>query len=65
MTPDQKPTTITEWDVSEKPRPEGATDEHLLADADAAGMTWDLATENPPHAGYTGYLPHPERQKPE
>jgi hypothetical protein len=35
--------------------------EEWMGELDAPTSTdWDLAVENPPHEGYTGYLPHPE-----
>jgi hypothetical protein len=58
-----KPVYITEWALS--PLPEGATDSHLLEDADMPLSTdWDIAVENPPHEGYDGPLPHPDLPKP-
>ena len=37
---------VTEWDGL-SPLPEGATDAHLLEDADAL-PTWDITRESPP-----------------
>ena len=60
----QKPGSITEWSAGH-PLPAGATDTHLLEDADALTSTnWDIAVENPPHEGYDGFLPHPDLNKP-
>lgn len=38
---------IVEWDGS-VPLPEGATDAHLLKDADAMPFSWDVEHERPP-----------------
>ncbi|MGF6608784.1 hypothetical protein OKW45_003706 [Paraburkholderia sp. WSM4175] len=63
MEQNDKPAHVAEWDGS-SPLPEGATDSHLLEDADAPLSTdWDIAVENPPHGGYDGPLPHPDLQK--
>ncbi|VXC60033.1 hypothetical protein BURKHO8Y_240224 [Burkholderia sp. 8Y] len=63
MRQNENPKYITEWDGL-SPLPAGATDAHLLEDADMPLSTdWDLAVENPPHAGYDGILPHPNRPK--
>ncbi|WP_433703756.1 hypothetical protein [Paraburkholderia sacchari] len=59
---EHEPAHVTERDGS-APLPDGATDVHLLEDADAL-PTWDIAVENPPHKGYDGPLPHPNLPKP-
>ncbi|MEW9581391.1 hypothetical protein [Paraburkholderia sp. DGU8] len=46
MEQNDKPVYITEWDGL-SPLPEGATDVHLLEDADAL-PTWDILRDRPP-----------------
>lgn len=43
-----------------KPGDHDAMEDWLEELDEPTSTTWDLAVENPPHAGYTGYLPHPE-----
>lgn len=49
-TPDNdesKPVFVVEWDGL-TPLPKGATDAHLLEDADAVPFSWDVQHESPP-----------------
>ncbi|RKR44566.1 hypothetical protein B0G82_2178 [Paraburkholderia sp. BL17N1] len=46
MVRNDKPVHVTEWDGL-LPLPDGATDEHLLEDADAL-PTWDILRDRPP-----------------